>query len=318
MTGSLPFAAASAIELPHAIINDAPAALPAPLPSASELQRIVEKCLAKDPRDRYQTARDLFLDLRHVQRSPVAADGPKTSRPIGSRPWLPWVIAFGAIVLAVFAVLPTRPARNALPRVVRTARLTHDPGLELDAAISPDGKMAAYAKGPIGRTKIFVQQVSGGRPVALTVEFPGAHYRPRWSPDGAQIAFSARTDGVTEVYVVPALGGAPRRIVERGSNMAWSPDGAEWAYIKGVLDRMELHVASADGTRCETLASMGQATAPAWSPGGDRIRLCGRQFWIFARGCQRTQHRLFFEYDFTNNLAQPGTVLQPEGVGFSE
>ena len=271
LTGSLPFAAASAIELPHAIINDAPAALPASLPSAPELQRIVERCLAKDPRDRYQTARDLFLDLRHVQRSPVATDGPKTSRPIGARSWLPSVIALGAIVLAVFAVVSSRPARDALPRVVRTARLTHDPGLELDAAISPDGKMAAYAKGAIGQTKIFVQQISGGRPVPLTVEFPGAHFRPRWSPDGAQIAFSTRMDRVEEVYVVPALGGAPRRIVESGSELAWSPDGAELAYLEGVTDSDELHVASADGKRREKLASPGQGTAPAWSPRGDRI-----------------------------------------------
>ena len=259
LTGSLPFAAASAIELPHAIINDAPAALPASLPSAAELQRIVEKCLAKDPRDRYQTARDLFLDLRHVQRSPVATDGPKAAKPIGSRPWLPWVIAGGAIVLAVFAVLSSRPARDALPRVVRTARLTHDPGLELDAAISPDGKMAAYAKGAVGRTKIFVQQISGGRPVPLTVEFPGAHFRPRWSPDGAQIVFSTLMDGIEEVYVVPALGGAPRRIVKSGRELTWSPDSAELAYLEGSV---ELHVASADGKRREKLASPGQATAP--------------------------------------------------------
>ncbi len=268
LTGSLPFAAASAIELPHAIINDAPAALPTSLPSAAELQRIVEKCLAKDPRDRYQTARDLFLDLRHVQRSPVATDGPKAAKPIGSRPWLPWVIAGGAIVLAVFAVLSSRPARDALPRVVRTARLTHDPGLEFDAAISPDGKMAAYAKGAVGRTKIFVQQISGGRPVPLTVEFPGAHFRPRWSPDGAQIAFSTLMDGIEEVCVVPALGGAPRRIVKSGRELTWSPDSAELAYLEGSV---ELHVASADGKRREKLASPSQATAPAWSPRGDRI-----------------------------------------------
>ncbi|HLE71289.1 MAG TPA: serine/threonine-protein kinase, partial [Vicinamibacteria bacterium] len=70
LTGAAPFTAASAAELPHAIIHDSPKPLGASLhaPTAPEIQRIVNKCLAKDPGDRYQNARDLFIDLRDVKR----------------------------------------------------------------------------------------------------------------------------------------------------------------------------------------------------------------------------------------------------------
>ena len=70
LTGELPFKAESAAEMPHAIIHDAPAPLGAAVSgvSARELERIADKCLAKDPEERCQTAKDLFIDLRRVKR----------------------------------------------------------------------------------------------------------------------------------------------------------------------------------------------------------------------------------------------------------
>src|SRR3990172_8418010 len=202
LTGAAPFTATSAAELPHAIIHHSPKPLGASLhaPTAPEIQRIVNKCLAKDPGDRYQNARDLFIDLRDVKRDSESHPSITTtvSAPLarGKRFDGRLLVAVaGALVLAALGLLLLpRPSDSPLPRVARTLQLTRDPGLEADPAISPDGKLVAYAKGPLGQTKIYVQQVSRGRAVPLTEDLPGDHYRPRWSPDGAQIAFSARVE----------------------------------------------------------------------------------------------------------------------------
>ena len=65
---------------------------------------------------------------------------------------------------------------------------THMPNLEIDPAISPDGKFIAYAAGTVGNMDIFVRQLSGGTPIVLTKDLAGYNRWPRWSPDGTTIA----------------------------------------------------------------------------------------------------------------------------------
>ena len=281
LTGELPFKAASSAEMPHAIIHDASAPLGSAVTgvNARELERIADKCLAKDPEERYQTAKDLFIDLRRVKRDSESepsvdrAGTPGPAQGSGSRRWLIPGLAIGLAVLVVSTLLFRDRASDApLPRIARTFQLTHEPGLEVDPAISPDGKMVAYAKGPLGATKIYVQQVAGGRSVALTEDFPGAHYRPAWSPDGSQVAFSSSNDGRREdTYVVAALGGAPRRIVEDGYGLVWSPDGQEIVFAgrRSGFPRQVLTRSFEGGEPNRIVEQNG--TSLSWSPGGNKI-----------------------------------------------
>ena len=280
LTGELPFKAASSAEMPHAIIHNASAPLGAAVSgvSARELERIADKCLAKDPEERYQTAKDLFIDLRRVKRDSQSepsvdrAGEPGPELGSGSRRWLIPGLATGLAVVVVSALLfRDRAPDTRLPRIARTFQLTHEPGLEVDPVISPDGKMVAYAKGPLGATKIYVQQVAGGRPVPLTQDFPGAHYRPAWSPDGSQVAFSSRNDGRSDTYVVAALGGAPRRIVEHSAELVWSPGGQEVAYARtGPGPTREVLTRSFEGGQPSRIVEQ-NGTSLSWSPGGDKI-----------------------------------------------
>jgi serine/threonine protein kinase len=67
-TGRTPFAGESMIDVLHAVIHDVPPAIRQLVPDTSaELERVLTKCLEKDPSDRYQHADDLAVDLRHLQ-----------------------------------------------------------------------------------------------------------------------------------------------------------------------------------------------------------------------------------------------------------
>jgi eukaryotic-like serine/threonine-protein kinase len=107
LAGTRPFRGKSQVETMHAIIHD-----PAPPISSvpPSLQEVLEKALGKDPRDRYQHAGDLALDLRRVGRSPGAKSSPHAgpASPRGSPTrlpaWIPWTIA-GLAVAGLVAVL---------------------------------------------------------------------------------------------------------------------------------------------------------------------------------------------------------------------
>src|SRR4029453_10374283 len=76
VTGARPFSGSTSTETMAAIITPAPPPLSRPgLTVPYELQRIVSKSLAKDPDDRYQTARDLLIDLRAVRQDLATGSG---------------------------------------------------------------------------------------------------------------------------------------------------------------------------------------------------------------------------------------------------
>jgi TolB-like protein/Flp pilus assembly protein TadD/predicted Ser/Thr protein kinase len=102
VTGRVPFKGDYEQATIYSILNDEPkppTALRTGVPM--ELERVVRKCLAKDPRERYQTAADLSADLFHFQKSmgaPGARISPPRRAPKRYYKWLGWV--FAAVVLA--------------------------------------------------------------------------------------------------------------------------------------------------------------------------------------------------------------------------
>ena len=72
-------------------------------------------------------------------------------------------------------------------------RLTFDPGLQTDAAFSPDGRSIAYASDRGGNFDIWVQSLDGGQPRQLT-HSPAQDTQPAWSPDGKRIVFRSERD----------------------------------------------------------------------------------------------------------------------------
>jgi Tol biopolymer transport system component/DNA-binding winged helix-turn-helix (wHTH) protein len=97
-------------------------------------------------------------------------------------------------------------------------------GREGAPTVSPDSRRIAYISNDKPEKKLFVQELTGGRPVEI-FNAPELNYL-RWSPDGQELLVWARGGGRNGIYVVPQLGGTPRLIATGMLFLScWSPDG---------------------------------------------------------------------------------------------
>lgn len=102
LVGRLPFSGDYEQAVAYQITNVAPeplSALRSGMPL--ELERIMNKCLEKDPGERYQTAPDLIADLRHLQRTSVEGSKAPSPRRRAPRRRLLVVAGFAAIIIAL-------------------------------------------------------------------------------------------------------------------------------------------------------------------------------------------------------------------------
>jgi serine/threonine-protein kinase len=250
---------------------------------------VLTRALAKNPADRFSPAAHFAAAL-----TISASAGALGRRPLSSRAVLGLGAAGALVAIAVLVMLVRRSAEAPAVTIGRTTQVTRAAGLEVDPALAPDGEAIAYAAGPSNAMQIYVRQVSGGRPVALTSDTTANFRWPRWSPNGAQIAYQS-DDGI---YVVPALGGAPRLVVRfdpgtlrfgagwstPNSGFDWSPDGARIAWTRGVNGEGITVVTLSSGDTL-TLGAPGDASSPAWSPDGRSIAIAvGNSAFIFGTG----------------------------------
>jgi Tol biopolymer transport system component/DNA-binding SARP family transcriptional activator len=179
------------------------------------------------------------------------------------------IVAVLLLIIGLSTGLLLRQRGNQALVPGSTHRVAFDQQLELDPALSPDGKIVAYSAETGGPFHLFVKQVRGGRAVPLTDGLPGSQRRPQWSPDGSQIAFQADR----AIYLVDALGGAARVLVrprrEDGwvAYPAWSPDGRTVAYVED----WAIYTRPVDGGEPRLISRDPAAHTLAWSPSGRHI-----------------------------------------------
>jgi Tol biopolymer transport system component len=174
----------------------------------------------------------------------------------------------GAVLLAVAgaaALALTRRPPEA--RLGRRVQLTLSPGIELDPALSPDGKLVAFVAGPLSATRLYVRQVDGGTPVAITPE-GGSARAPQWSPDGQRLLFSSGRG----IQMIPSLGGVPRLLVVAPPgtswiDAAWSSDGQSIVY--SLSD--SVFTRPLNGGNSRGLARVAEAHSCSPSPNGQWI-----------------------------------------------
>ena len=241
VTGTRAFAGPSTIETLHRIANVDPSSVVTALTGTpTELQRIVRKCLAKDPSERYQSIKETAIDLRDLRRQldSGAVMRPSTAAlPSKSGRWALWLgVAAVSVAVAVTAWVwfTSRPSPTVATTDIRIERLTAT-GTLTHAALSPDSKYLAYTENPGGRQSLWVRQVDGTNPLELIPPRPVGYWGLTFAGDGASIFFSVKSsdDPSGAIYQIPFLGGAPRRIVTGiDSPPNLSPDGRQLAFLR--------------------------------------------------------------------------------------
>ncbi len=254
-------------------------------PMPRELERIINRCLRKDPQWRFQHMDDLKVALAELKEESdsgrlVAAVTPGRVARLAPRWRLPLIAAGGLLLVAAAVGITWWLSRSRAPaRGLELTRVTSDSGLTAYPALSPDGKLLAYAsdRSGEGNLDIWVQQVGGGEPIRLT-KHAADDSEPAFSPDGTKVVFRSERDG-GGVYVVSALGGEPRRIADQGRGPRFSPDGewiAYWVGDLGFFSRNRLYVIpSAGGQPRQLQPEFSSAYYPAWSPDGKHLLFLG-------------------------------------------
>jgi len=277
-TGVRPFAGESTMSILSAIIKDTPAPAIDVKPRLSpQLDRIIRRCLTKEPSRRYQSAIDLRNDLEELGASEGSSTG-RNSRFTRAAAWAAIAVATAAAAAAI-ALWRDRGDRV---RPAMFTRLTTMPGREWFPSLSPDGQWLVYSAELEGNFDIFLQSVSGSNPVNLTKDSPADDDMPAFSPDGQRVAFRSSRDG-GGIFVMGRTGEAARRVTRSGFNPSWSPDGSEIAFTSGKMDinpqnsegTSELWVVAAAGGEPRRIFD-GDATQPVWSPHRRRIAFARR------------------------------------------
>ena len=254
---------------------------PPPLrgPQLEPFAKIVQRCLAKDRDERWESA----SDLRQVLEWTAAADA---SEPAPARPSHVPLRAAGIALLAVLAVAAVaawllyradffwqNPLANA-----HFTRLTDFEGTELDADISADGKFVTFLSDRDGPFDAWVHQIGTGEFANLTKgripELLGDFIRNvKFSGDGTQVWLRVGTRTGMSVYKtglwqVPTLGGVPRPFSDQAASAAASPDGARIAY-HGFGGGDHIFVAGRNGTNAKRIYADQPGVHchfPVWSP----------------------------------------------------
>jgi len=259
LSGKQAFARDSAVETMAAIVRDEPAPLDAKVPTA--LRWIVERCLEKDPAQRYDSTKDLYQQLRMLRdHFSEIASGSRISGGVGELPsaavpgrGMPWAAAVAGILVALAlggaVAWWMKPARRHLDHYKFTPFAVEAYG---QAVWSKDGKSVAYM-GKIGTAyEMFVHDLDSATPQQLT-QMAGMNLPLGWSADGAHLIFIHRgldDPTNTKFSVISRLGGAATTLLtardQWAAIVALSPDGKTLARFAGTKSGGDYHLTISD------------------------------------------------------------------------
>jgi hypothetical protein len=235
-TGKRAFHGKTAVDTLSAILNEEPAPIGESNPQApAPLRWIVERCLAKEPEQRYGTTKDLARDLAtlrdHISEAAISGAG------IVRAPRRPWrLLAAGVVLPMAVVALGTYLAGRATarPNLPRFQQLTFRHGFVGYARFAPDGQTIVYSAS------------WDGEPPRIFETRPGSFESRALGIQGAILSVSAAGDmalGLFPDWILaraPLAGGAPRELAKGIRWADWAPDGKSLAIIRRVEGKFRL------------------------------------------------------------------------------
>ena len=283
-TGQRAFAGTTAATVIGAILHTDPPPVSAHQSQAPPpLDRVVSRCLAKDPDNRWQTARDVVLELQWLaDYSAAAAAAGATATTTTSRPT--WSIAFIGLAVAVAAAVSTVAYLGDAPAEAPAVELMFappngvtlaDPRLSGPVTISPDGHLFAFVAidGDGRQQRLWVRSIDDSASARALAGTEGASF-PFWSPDSRHIGFFAQR----KLKRTATSGGSPQTLSD-----AIQPRGGTWGSDGTILFSSQL------GFELSRVPSAGGVTSAVPADGRNQERVWpnllsdGRHFLYFGR-----------------------------------
>ena len=274
-TGQRAFQKPTGAETLSAIIREEPESVARVNPRAPAPYRwIVERCLAKDPEDRYISTRDLARDLKsvreHVSEVTSSASGATAVSAAPRRRSIAGWIAAAALALGLAggALLERRLTKSEPPSFTQ---LTFRRGTLGSARFAPDGQTIMYSASWDGKPmEVFVSRLDTpeSRPFGLSMtELLSV------SPSGEMAVSVDRHDAIpfnrtgTLARIGMTGGGTPKEVLEDILWADWAPNGQDLAVVRqqGGKIRLEYPVGKA------LYETSGWISHPRVSPGGDEV-----------------------------------------------
>jgi Tol biopolymer transport system component len=252
-----------------------------------EVERIVKRCLRKDPAHRFQHMDDLKVALEELKEESDSGELATTPAAEKKRFPLTALAAIGAAAVVIVVALGVagwywyRRSRATREAPLTPVPLTSYPGYEDYPSFSPDGTQVAFqwcTEEPSANCDIYVKQIGVEPPSRLTTD-PAEDFSPAWSPDGQFIAFLRKVSATrTALMLIPQRGGQERLLGESditnrgnlyGPYLAWTPD-SKWLVLpwgeagNPATGLFLLNVETRETRRLTTSVD----NAPAFSPDG--------------------------------------------------
>jgi serine/threonine protein kinase/Tol biopolymer transport system component len=230
VTGRRAFQGKSNLSVASAVLEKDPEPISALQPmTPPAMDRAIRRCLAKDPENRWQTARDLELELKWIAEagSQVGAPAPMVSRRI-TRERMAWT---AAAILALTTIVSVIGFMLRTPKPPQSMRLSAEIGADASlyteigpaAILSPDGtRLALVARGADQKQRIYVRSLDQLQATVLSGTENARD--PFFSPDGQWIGFFA--DG--KLKKISVQGGASVTLcdVPNDRGGSWGDDGS--------------------------------------------------------------------------------------------
>jgi tRNA A-37 threonylcarbamoyl transferase component Bud32 len=274
------------------------------------LDAVIVKLLDKDPQLRYQTARELVVDLERLRESTPrsaatstrALEEVRTQRRRRRRGR--WLVIGGALVVALLAAAVWLLRPPPPPKVREVRRITAGIGAALSggggnwATVVSDGERAYYIAVKGGVQGLWQVPVAGGDPAPIRLPFAGSPVFAYIRGRSALLKLGATepgdfTDDGMSLWLVPVPAGSPRRV---GRLHAWaagvSPDEKRLAFAT----KRALWLADIDGSNAHLLVEWPSSLgAIRWSSDGARLRFSAQgedhRPWIWETGIDRPSPR---------------------------